>query len=124
MFDVSLHIDAWFLAFVLLDVFAFVGTGMILTRFVKDAQSAAAAANAISYPMMFLSGSFFPIELMPGLLQKIARALPLYYVNEGLRASMVFEDNMVALRSAAIIGVYAAVVFILGVMATKWEESK
>ena len=124
VFDVSLHIDAWFLAFVLLDVFAFVGTGMILTRFVKDAQSAAAAANAISYPMMFLSGSFFPIELMPGLLQKIARALPLYYVNEGLRASMVFEDNMVALRSAAIIGVYAAVVFILGVMATKWEESK
>ncbi len=124
VFDVSLHIDAWLFGFVLLDVFAFVGTGMILTRFVKEAQSAAASANAISYPMMFLSGSFFPIELMPGFLQKIARTLPLYYVNEGLRASMVFQDNMAALRSSAIIGVYAAVVFILGVMATKWEEGK
>jgi ABC-2 type transport system permease protein len=124
VFDVSLHIDAWLLAFILLDVFAFVGIGMILTRFVKEAQSAAAAANAISFPMMFLSGSFFPIELMPGFLQTLARTLPLYYVNEGLRAAMVFEDNMAALHYSSIIGVFAAVVFILGVIATKWEEGR
>jgi len=124
VFNVSLHMDAWLLVFILLDVFAFVGVGMILTRFVKDAQSAAAAANAISFPMMFLSGTFFPIELMPGFLQKFAKTLPLYYVNEGLRASMVFEDNMAALSYSAVIGVFAAVVFILGVIATKWEEGE
>jgi ABC-2 type transport system permease protein len=124
VFNVSLHIDAWLLAFILLDVFAFVGIGMILTRFAREAQSAAAAANAVSLPMMFLSGSFFPIELMPGFLQKFAKTLPLFYVNEGLRAAMVFEDNMAALRDAAIIGVFAAVVFILGIIATKWEEDK
>jgi ABC-2 type transport system permease protein len=124
VFDVSLHLDAWLLVFILLDVFAFVGIGMILTRFAKEAQSAAAAANAISYPMMFLSGSFFPIELMPGFLQKFAKLLPLFYVNEGLRAAMVFEDTMAALRCAAIIGIFAAVVFILGIQATKWEEDQ
>ena len=124
VFNVNLHINAWLPAFILLDVFAFVGIGMILTRFVKEAQSAAAAANAISFPMMFLSGSFFPIELMPGFLQTFAKTLPLYYVNEGLRAAMVFEDNMDSLRNAAIIGVFAAVVFILGVIATKWEEGR
>jgi ABC-2 type transport system permease protein len=124
VFDVNLHINAWLPAFISLDVFAFVGIGMILTRFVKEAQSAAAAANAISFPMMFLSGSFFPIELMPGFLQKIAKTLPLYYVNEGLRAAMIFDDNAAALRAAAIIGVFAAVVFILGILATKWEEGQ
>jgi ABC-2 type transport system permease protein len=124
VFHVSLHIDAWILAFILLDVFAFVGIGMILTRFAREAQSAAAAANAVSLPMMFLSGSFFPFELMPGFLQKFAKTLPLFYVNEGLRAAMVFEDNMAALRDAAIIGVFAAVVFILGILATQWEEGK
>ncbi|MGD0883656.1 MAG: ABC transporter permease [Thermodesulfovibrionales bacterium] len=124
VFNVSLHINAWLLAFILLDVFAFVGIAMILTRFVKEAQSAAAAANAISFPMMFLSGSFFPIEMMPGFLQTFARILPLYYVNEGLRASMVFEDNMAALKYSAIIGVFAAVVFVLGIIATKWEEGQ
>jgi ABC-2 type transport system permease protein len=122
VFNVSLHIDAWLPAFILLDVFAFVGIGMILTRFAKEAQSASAAANAISFPMMFLSGSFFPIELMPEFLQKFAKTLPLFYVNEGLRASMVFEDHMAALRYAAVIAVFAAAVFILGILATKWEE--
>lgn len=124
VFDVNLHINVWLPLFVALDVFAFVGIGMVLTRFVKEAQSAAAAANAISFPMMFLSGSFFPIELMPGFLQTVAKTLPLYYVNEGLRAAMIFEDNASALHSAAIIGVFATVVFILGVLSTKWEEGQ
>lgn len=123
VFNVSLHINAWLPAFILLNVFAFVGIGMILSRFVKEAQSAA-AANAISFPMMFLSGSFFPVELMPGFLQTLARVLPLYYVNEGLRASMIFADNLAALSASTVIGVFAAVVFILGILATKWEEGR
>jgi len=124
VFRVSLRINAWLPVFIVLDVFAFVGIGMILTRFAKEAQSAAAAANAISFPMMFLSGSFFPLEMMPGFMRTVARILPLYYVNEGLRASMVFNDHMTALRYSAIIGVFAAVVFILGIMATAWEEGR
>jgi ABC-2 type transport system permease protein len=124
VFSVSLQINAWLPVFIVLDVFAFVGIGMILARFAKEAQSGAAAANAIMFPMMFLSGSFFPIEMMPGSLQMLARILPLYYVNEGLRASMVFVDHMTALRCSAIIGAFAAVVFTLGIVATKWEEGQ
>ena len=124
VFRVKLQIDAWLPLFIALDVFAFVGIGMILTRFVKEAQSAAAAANAISFPMMFLSGSFFPLEMMPGFMRTVARILPLYYVNEGLRACMVFGDRTTSLRYSAIIGVFAAVVFILGILATKWEEGR
>jgi ABC-2 type transport system permease protein len=124
VFNVSLRINGWLPLFIALDVFAFVGIGMILTRFVKEGQSAAAAANAISFPMMFLSGSFFPLEMMPGFMRTVARILPLYYVNEGLRACMVFNDHMAALRHSAVIGVFAAVVFILGIIATKWEEGQ
>ena len=124
VFNVSLRIDAWLPTFIVLEVFAFAGIGMILTRVAKEAESAMAAANAIMYPMMFLSGSFFPLEMMPGFLQKIARILPLYYGNEGLRAAMVFADNMAALRCSVIIGVFAAVVFRVGIMTTKWEEGK
>jgi ABC-2 type transport system permease protein len=124
VFNVSLRIDAWLPVFIVLEVFAFAGIGMILTRVAKEAESAVAAANAIMYPMMFLSGSFFPLEMMPGFLQTIARILPLYYGNEGLRAAMVFTDNMTALRCSVIIGVFAAVVFVVGIMTTKWEEGK
>ncbi len=124
VFDVRLQINAWLPLFVVLDVFTFVGIGMILTRIVKEAQSAAAAANAIIFPMMFLSGSFFPLEMMPRSLQMFAKLLPLYYVNEGLRASMMFRDNATALIYSAIIGTFAAIVFILGAGATRWEEGK
>jgi ABC-2 type transport system permease protein len=124
VFSVRLQINAWLLVFIVLAVFAFGGIGMMLTRVANEAESAAAAANFIMFPMMFLSGSFFPLELMPGFLQTIARILPLYYVNEGLRASMVFVDNTAALRYAATIGVFAAVAFVLGINTTRWEEGK
>ena len=122
VFSVRLQINAWLFVFLVLEVFAFGGIGMILTRVANEAESAAAAANFIMFPMMFLAGSFFPIEMMPGFLQTIARILPLYYVNEGLRASMVSVDNTAALRYAAMIGTFAAVVFVVGVNTTKWEE--
>ncbi len=122
VFHVSLEINAWLPVFVALAVFAFVGLGMILTRVAKEAESAAAAADALIFPMLFLSGTFFPVEMMPEFLQKFAKILPLYYVNEGLRASMVSVDNMAALRYATVIGVFAAVVFILGIMITSWSE--
>ena len=124
VFDVKLHINGWLPLFIVLDVFTFVGIGMILTRVVQEAQSAAAAANALIFPMMFLSGSFFPLEMMPRFMQTFAMTLPLYYVNEGLRASMVFRDNVTALSYAAIIGTFAAIVFILGITTTRWEEGR
>jgi ABC-2 type transport system permease protein len=124
VFSVRLQINAWLFGFIVFEVFAFGGIGMILTRVANEAESATAAANFIMFPMMFLSGSFFPLEMMPGFLQTIARILPLYYVNEGLRASMVFVDNMAALRYCAVIGVFATVVFVVGINTTKWEEAK
>ena len=60
---------------------------------------------------------------MPGFLQTIARILPLYYVNEGLRAAMVLADNHAAVRDAAMIGAFATVVFIVGIKTTRWEEA-
>jgi ABC-2 type transport system permease protein len=124
LFSVRLQINAWLFAFIVLEVFAFGGIGMILTRVANEAESATAAANFIMFPMMFLSGSFFPLELMPGFLQTIARILPLYYVNEGLRAAMVSVDHTAALRYCAMIGVFATVVFVLGINTTKWDEGK
>jgi ABC-2 type transport system permease protein len=124
VFSVRLQINTWLFAFIVFEVFAFGGIGMILTRVANEAESATAAANFIMFPMMFLSGSFFPLEMMPGFLQTIARGLPLYYVNEGLRASMVVVDNMAALRYCAVIGVFAIGVFVLGINTTKWDEGK
>jgi ABC-type multidrug transport system permease subunit len=54
---------------------------------------------------MFLSGAFFPLELMLNYIQTISKALPLTYFSEGLKYSMLYkyhEDmytNMIILVS-------------------------
>jgi len=121
-FGVRLQITGWLPLYIVLEVFVFVGIGMMLTLIAKEAESAAAAANAFLFPMMFLSGTFFPVEMMPGFLQKFARVLPLYYVNEGLRAAMIFVDNLAALRCGAITAAVAAAVFAAGAVVTRWDR--
>jgi ABC-2 type transport system permease protein len=122
VFDLKPHFNLFLPLFILLDVFAFSGVGMLITRFVKEAQSAEAAANAVMFPMMFLAGTFFQLEMMPDFLQKVALVLPLYYVNEGLRDSMVRLNFDGAFFNAAVIGVFGLIVFILEIFVTKWEE--
>jgi ABC-2 type transport system permease protein len=48
---------------------------------------------------MFLSGSFFPLEMMPDFLREIAKGLPLTYLNNGLRDSMVYGNASSALSA-------------------------
>jgi ABC-2 type transport system permease protein len=122
VFGVNFNLNGWLAVFVILDVFAFAGIGMLLTRLAREAESAAAAANAVMFPMMFLSGSFFQLEMMPGFLQTLARFLPLYYVNEGLRCCMVSLKWDVMYGHVAVIAVFAGVMFVLGVMFTSWKE--
>lgn len=122
VFGLRPHINLYMIMFILLCVFSFAGIGMLITRYVKEAESAQAAANAVMFPMMFLSGTFFQLEMMPGFLQTLARFLPLYYVNEGLRASMISLDMSVIAESALVIGTFGIVVFVLGIFLTKWKE--
>jgi len=100
----------------------FPGIGMVIARFVKETDSADAAANAVSFPMMFLSGSFFPLEMMPPFLREIAKVLPLTYLNNGLRDSMVYGNASSALYNTAILLVVGIVFIILGSLITNWRE--
>lgn len=121
VFDVRLHIGAWLPLIVVIEVIAFVGIGMLLTPFAKEAESAVAVGNAFLFPMMFLSGTFFPVEMMPAFLQSFARLLPLFYVNEALRAAMIFADDPATLRMAGVAAAFAAVVFVAGTFKTRWD---
>jgi ABC-2 type transport system permease protein len=100
----------------------FPGIGMVIARFVKETDSADAAANAVSFPMMFLSGSFFPLEMMPEFLREIAKVLPLTYLSNGLRDSMVYGNASSALYNTAIVLLVGIVFIIIGSLITNWRE--
>ncbi len=122
VFDVRVYFNAIAILVIVAASFAFTGVGMVIARFVNEEETADSAASAITFPMMFLAGTFFPLEIMPSFLQTIAKILPLYYVNEGLRNAMIYHAPKAAMQNAAVIGVFAIIVFALGVAITRWEE--
>ena len=122
MWGISVQINIFFFILVIATSFMFTGLGMIIGRFVKDQETADMAGGAITFPMMFLAGTFFPLEQMPEFLQTIAQALPLYYVNEGLRNAMIYADLGEALFFTGIVLIFSLIFFIAGVLLTKWGE--
>lgn len=102
--------------------FLFVSLGMLLGVAIKDPESGAAVANAIGFPMMFLSGSFFPLDMMPHFLQVVATALPLTYFNNGLRDTMVYGNTGGALVNLAVVIAVGAVFFVLSSRLMSWKE--
>jgi ABC-2 type transport system permease protein len=58
---------------------AFAALGVAITGFVRRAEGASAVVNAIYFPMLFISGSFFSQDTFPALLERIADLLPLTY---------------------------------------------
>jgi len=122
VWGLSVQINIFFFILVIATSFMFTGLGMIIGRFVKDQETADMAGGAITFPMMFLAGTFFPLEQMPEFLQTIAQALPLYYVNEGLRNAMIYADLGEALFFTGIVLIFSLIFFIAGVLVTKWGE--
>ncbi len=76
-------------ALLLLGVFSFVGFGVVITSFAKDQETAMMIMMTLMFPMMFLSGVFFPIQQMPWYMQSISKVLPLTYLADALRKVMV-----------------------------------
>jgi len=91
------------LLIILLASFSFTGIGTIISGLASEPREAMMLSNLLRFPMMFLGGVFFPIEVMPMPLPYVARAMPLTYATEALRTiqtgstSIVFVDAMALL---------------------------
>jgi ABC-2 type transport system permease protein len=78
----------------LLTVFSFVGLGILITSFADREETANMVMMTLMFPMMFLSGVFFPISQMPWYMQDIASVLPLTYATTALRKVMVLGAGL------------------------------
>jgi ABC-2 type transport system permease protein len=94
----------------LLAAAAFAALGAFVSAAVKEIFEAQTLANFIRFPMMFLGGIFVPLSSMPPALQVVARALPLTYAVEALRAAL---DGRVSSTTALDLGALAAFAAVL-----------
>jgi ABC-2 type transport system permease protein len=121
IFNIKIVPDVFTIIIILLGSIMFSGIGMILSGFIKDTEAASAIGNAITFPMMYLSGTFIPLELTPSYLQTVSKVMPLTYFSEGLRATMLYKDLEGTLTSMAILTILAAVFIIIGALVTRWK---
>jgi len=90
-------------ALLLLTVFSFVGLGILITSFTGREETATMVMMTLMFPMMFLSGVFFPIQQMPAFMQDIAHLLPLTYAAQALRKVMVLGAGLDAVSTEILI---------------------
>ncbi len=110
------------LPFLLLGPFLFVSLGMLVGTVSKSVESAAVVGNLVTFPMMFLSGTFFPVATMPAYLQSVAHVLPLFYVIDGLNNVMLYGNYGGALLDLAVLTILSVGVFAFAVRFFKWRE--
>lgn len=83
----------------LLTVFSFVGLGILITSFTENEETATMVMMTLMFPMMFLSGVFFPIQQMPWYMQDLAYCLPLTYATTALRKVVVLGADVPAIST-------------------------
>jgi ABC-2 type transport system permease protein len=100
----------------------FVSLGMLVGTITNSPESAAVVGNLVTFPMMFLSGTFFPVSAMPMYLQGVAHVLPLYYLIDGLTNVMIYGNYGPALFDVGLLVALSIVVFGLAVRFFRWRE--
>lgn len=71
-----------------LGVAAFLSIAFVVAGRARTTEAAVPIVNLISFPMMFLSGIWFPVSNLPGVLQDLVRWFPLTFLVDGVRGLM------------------------------------
>lgn len=119
MFGLRLQ-GAWYLAvpLVLAGTLTFMAIGLLCGSLARTSEGASGLVNLIVLPMAFLSGSFIPLDVAPGWLGTVSRALPLRYLNEGMLDVMVRGKGIEAVVVPIVVLVAGAAV--ISAVATRW----
>jgi ABC-2 type transport system permease protein len=75
--------------FVVLGALTFTSLGYVIASFARTEEAANGMTSIVQFPLMFLSGIFFSLEAMPDWLRGIATFMPLTYLGDALRQTMV-----------------------------------
>ncbi len=78
----------------ILGILSFVGMGVLISAMVKEQETAMTIMMTVTFPMLFLSGAFFPLQQMSGFMQALSKFVPLTYAVEGLRQVMVLGAGL------------------------------
>ena len=110
------------IVYLIISIVMILGIGLALGGWAKNERQVAPLANIVVFPMMFLSGTFFPRFLMPEWLQNLSAFLPLTPVIDGIRLITTEGRHLVdVLPQLGLIGVWMVVIYLIAFRVFRWE---
>jgi ABC-2 type transport system permease protein len=111
-----------FALYALLAAIMIFGFGMAVGGWANDEKQSAPLGNLVSFPMMFLSGIFFPRFLMPEWLQQITTFIPLSPAIDGLRMIATEHKGLFDLGpQLGIMGAWMVLIYVIAFRVFRWE---
>jgi ABC-2 type transport system permease protein len=108
--------------FTILSIFMILGLGLAIGGWAKNERQAAPLSNIIVFPMLFLSGTFFPRFDMPQWLQTVTTYLPLTPVIDGLRQLTTEGKSLLDIGpQLGLIAIWFVVIYAIAFRVFKWE---
>jgi ABC-2 type transport system permease protein len=123
IFDVQM-VGNWLLllGLVLLGAFTFISIGYFAVSRARTVEGAMPIIQIIQFPMLFLSGIFFPVEVMPDFMRPILAIIPLTYLGDAFRQVMVDATPVYPLMlDIGVLGAWFVICMILAIKLFRWE---
>lgn len=110
------------IVFTVLSIFMILGIGLALGGWAKNERQVAPLGNIITFPMIFLSGTFFPRFNMPEWLQTVSNYLPLTPDIDGLRLLTTEGKHLVDIGSQlGLVALWMVVIYFIAFRVFRWE---
>lgn len=107
---------------IILGALTFLALGYVIASYARTEESANALTSVAQFPLMFLSGIFFPIEYMPEWLQPVAAIMPLTYLGDALRQTMVGGSAYAPLGvDVVVLSAWLAVCTLISARFFRWQ---
>ncbi len=108
--------------FLVFSIILILGIGLAIGGWAKNERQAAPLSNIIVFPMLFLSGTFFPRFAMPVWLQHVSSVLPLTPVIDGVRLLTTEGKHIVDLGSQlGLMAIWLVVIYAVAFRVFRWE---
>ena len=108
--------------FLVISIFTILGIGLAIGGWAKNERQAAPLSNIVVFPMLFLSGTFFPRFLMPEWLQTVSNYLPLTPVIDGVRMIVTEGKHLTQIGpQLGLIAIWLVVIYAIAFRVFRWE---
>ncbi|MUV86180.1 ABC transporter permease [Natronomonas sp. CBA1123] len=94
----------------------FMAYSNIVALVTRDREATVMIANLLTFPLLFISSAFLPLEVLPDWIQAVAVANPITYGVDGIRALMLGRDVMSVFEITSFTGFWNTVIPAIGVL--------